>query len=187
MVDLRARRHGAGATKGVNLVVIAYDDRVEAGADGVVLAHHLDVRVHPADRRAPGETDLALVPLTRAVAPIGYQNTARYSADQLMAIGTAARDNVVGLLDARGRRVGEAFGVKADLLISDGDVVVNIKTLEATELSVHVDAAGNDIRAQIALSTTAAADAIEMMKKLADQKNSRFTAYTKQEGLSSEG
>ena len=187
MVDLRARRHGVGATRGVNLVVLAYTDRIETDADGAVLAHHLDVRVHPADRRAPGEIDLALVPRTHGDAPTGYENSARYTADQFRAIEDAARDNVALLRDEQGRPLGTAYGVRADLLIADGDMVVNTKTLAATALSVAVDAAGDDIRAQIANAVAAAEAANETAKKLADQINSRFTAYTKEEALSSEG
>lgn len=187
MVDLRARRHGAGATRGVNLVVLAYTDRVEADADGAIMAHHLDVRVHPADRRAPGEIDLALVPHMHGDALIGYENSARYTPDQFRAIEGAARDNVALLRDAHGRPIGTAYGVRADLLIADGDMVVNTKTLAATALSVADDAAGNDIRVQIGNAVAAAELAIETAKKLADQINSRFTAYTKEEALSSEG
>ncbi|MHC9044192.1 hypothetical protein ACYX8G_06410 [Microbacterium saperdae] len=183
MVDLRARRHGAGATTGVNLVVMAYADRIEVDSDGAITAHHLDVRVHPADRRAPGETDLALVPHTHGAQRVGYESSARYTADQFGAIESAAGNNVVVLLDERGRPIGAAYGVKADLLIADGDMVVNTKALAATALSVDVDAAGNDIRVQIRKSVATA----EAAKKLADQRNPRFTAYTKQEALSSEG
>lgn len=187
MVDLRARRHGAGAMRGVNLVVMAYADRVDVGPDGAVVAHHLDVRVHPADRRAPGETDLALVPHAHDGDARGHENVARYTGVQLRAIERAAGGNVADLVDERGHVVGATYGVKADLLIADGGVVVNTKTLAASDLSVDVDAAGRDIRAQIAISIAAAEVAIERAKKLADQRNSRFTAYTKQEALSSEG
>nr|WP_201469882.1 hypothetical protein [Microbacterium hydrocarbonoxydans] len=144
MVDLRSRIHGAGATRGVNVVVVAYDARVVT--EGDVALHHLDARVHPGDRRAPGETDLALVP---AAAGGRWEHSAPYTADQLASIATAAGDNATELVDSRGEVVGRVYGVRADLLIDDGAVVVNTKTLSATELSVRPDAHGREILVQI--------------------------------------
>lgn len=187
MVDLRSRTHGPGATKGVNLVVLAYADRaVSTGPDDDIV-HHLDARVHPGDRRAPGETELALVPSKGDSADRGFENSAGYSAAQLAAIVETAGENTSPLLDARGAVVGRAYGVKADLLINDGDVVVNTKTLEATELSVDADEHGRDIRVQIAGSTAAARRARAFTKTQKNQVKPEFTAYTKEEALSSEG
>lgn len=148
MADLRKETHGAGAMKGVNLVVIAYDNRV-AKKDGVVTTHYLDARIHPGDRRAAGQTTLALVSKKDAKAPSGYNNSARYSVGQFEAIKKAAGANVVDLLDKQNEVVGKIYGVKADLLINGGDVIANTKTLEATELSVAKDENGRDIREQI--------------------------------------
>lgn len=187
MVDLRFRTHGPGATTGVNLVVLAYDDRVDIDRDSTVAHHHLDVRVHPSDRRAPGETDLALVPLKHDDAARGHHRTATYTAEQLASIIGVAAHNTAALTDAHGEQVGTAYGVKADLLIADGDVVVNIKTLAPTDLSVGSDGHGRDIRSQIAVSTAAASDVLERAKRLANQRNRIFTADTKEEALSSEG
>jgi hypothetical protein len=154
MVDLRSRTHGAGATKGVNLVVLAYDDLIaDRAADDAV--HFLDVRVHPGDRRAPGQVDLALVPKRMERSTVGFDHAAGYSAEQLEAIEKAAGDNVTDLRDARGEVIGKVYGVKADLLINSGEVVVNTKTLEATALSVSPDVDGRDIRAQIEFTTAA--------------------------------
>lgn len=161
MVDLRSKTHGPGATQGVNLVVMAYDDRIAADDEGAVIAHFLDARVHPGDRRAPGETNLALVSKKDSASESGYDNSARYSAEQLASIEQAAGDNACELSDARGQVVGRAFGIRADLLINRGEVVVNTKTLTATELSVGVDPDGNDIRAQISASMKAARRARE--------------------------
>ncbi|MFF7292658.1 hypothetical protein ACFY9N_09010 [Microbacterium sp. NPDC008134] len=187
MVDLRSRTHGPGAMKGVNLVVLAYVDRVVfAGADGDIV-HHLDARVHPGDRRAPGETELALVPTKEEPSAGAFENSARYTAAQLAAIAETAGENTTPLRDARGAVVGRAYGVKADLLINDGDVVVNTKTLEVTDLSVDVDEHGRDIRAQIDGSTAAARTLRESVKTRKNQVKPEFTAYTKEEALSSEG
>jgi hypothetical protein len=187
MVDLRFRTHGHGATTGVNLVVLAYDDRVDIDGDGAVTHHHLDVRVHPGDRRAPGETDLALVPLKHDDAAHGHRRTARYTAAQFASIVGAAGANTAALADANGQRAGAAYGVKADLLIADGDVVVNTRTLAPTDLSVGPDARGRDIRSQVAVSTAASSDALERAERLANQRNRIFTADTKEEALVSEG
>lgn len=187
MVDLRSRTHGPGATKSVNLVVLAYADRVDSGDADDEIVHHLDARVHPGDRRAPGETELALVPSKAESSDRGFENSARYTAAQLAAIVETAGENTTPLLDARGAIVGHAYGVKADLLINDGDVVVNTKTLEATDLSVDVDEGGRDIRAQIDGSTAAARSARESSKTPKNQVKPEFTAYTKEETLSSEG
>jgi hypothetical protein len=144
VVDLRSRIHGAGATRAVNTVVVAFDDHVVAHDD--VITHYLDARVHPGDRRAPGETDLALVPATSGGR---LANSAPYSADQLASIVRAAGDNASDLSDSTGAVVGRAYGIRADLLIDDGAVVVNTKTLRPTELSVRADVHGRGIREQI--------------------------------------
>ncbi|MFK0401008.1 hypothetical protein ACIQTT_01625 [Microbacterium sp. NPDC090225] len=187
MVDLRSRTHGPGATKGVNLVVLAYDDRVESDAGTEEPVHHLDARVHPGDRRAPGQTELALVPSKDEPSEGEFENSARYTAAQFSAVVDAAGENTAPLLDAQGTVVGHAYGVKADLLINGGDVVVNTKTLEATELSVDADERGLAIRAQIDASTAAARTAREIAKTRKNQVKPEFTAYTKEEALSSEG
>lgn len=156
MVDLRSSTHGAGATRAVNLVVLAYDDRVASGDDGQAAVHYLDARVHPGDRRAPGETDLALVRRIGDRAVSGFDNSAGYTARQLASIEAAAGGNVTDLTDPTGEVIGKGYGVRADLLIDDGHVVVNTKTLSATPLSVGPDADGRDIRAQIRESVIAA-------------------------------
>lgn len=159
MVDLRSRIHGAGATRAVNVVVLAYDDHVVTVGD--VITHHLDARVHPGDRRAPGETDLALVP---AASGGRLPNSAPYSADQLASIARAAGDNTSDLSDQTGALVGRAYGIRADLLIDDGAVVVNTKTLRPTELSVRADVHGRDIREQIEDSVRRARRAREAVR-----------------------
>lgn len=125
-------------------MVMAWDERVVE--EGGVAVHHLDARVHPGDRRAPGETDLALVP---ASAGGRWEHSAPYTAEQRESIVVAAGDNASDLVDSSGEVVGRVYGVRADLLIDDGAVVVNTKTLSATELSVRPDAHGRDIREQI--------------------------------------
>ncbi|MCI4659591.1 hypothetical protein [Cryobacterium zhongshanensis] len=158
MADLRKETHGPGSMKGVHLAVIAYDNRV-AKKDDVVTTHYLDARIHPGDHRAAGQTTLALVSKKDAKSPTGYNNSARYSAGQFEAIKEAAGTNVTDLTNKEGTVVGKIYGVKADLLISNGDVIANTKTLEASELSVGDDAAGKDIRTQIFDSMKEAKDA----------------------------
>ncbi|WP_341957620.1 hypothetical protein [Microbacterium sp. LWH13-1.2] len=169
MVDLRSKIHGAGATQGVNLVVMAYHDRVARDAEGVVTTHLLDARVHPGDRRAPGQTSLALVSKKDATSTRGFANTARYTPLQLAAIEQAAAGNATDLTDASGRVVGRAFGVRGDLLINSGEIVVNTRTLTATELSVGDDEEGRDIRAQIVASVTAARRARDAARALVSE------------------
>lgn len=167
MVDLRSSTHGAGATRAVNLVVLAYHDRVESGDDGQVALHYLDARVHPGDRRAPGETDLALVRRTGDRAVSGFDNSAGYSARQLASIEAAAGGNVTDLTDATGEVIGRGYGVRADLLIDGGHVVLNTRTLAPTPLSVRPDADGRDIRSQIRESVVAARRTREIGSDLA--------------------
>ncbi|MFS0851973.1 hypothetical protein [Microbacterium sp. 179-I 3D4 NHS] len=171
MVDLRSRTHGAGATKGVNLVVMAYDDLVAADPAGDGPTHYLDARVHPGDRRAPGQVDLALVVRKTERSPSVHDHAAGYSAEQLASIEKAAGDNAADLVDANGATVGRVYGVKADLLINSGEVVVNTKTLEPTELSVAADTAGRDIRTQIVEATRAAAEARRAARATAAGRN----------------
>lgn len=158
MADLRKETHGPGSMKGVNLAVIAYDNRV-AKKDGEITTHYLDARIHPGDTRAPGQTTLALVSKKDPKSPSGYNNSARYSAGQFQAIKEAAGDNTTDLTNQAGEVVGKIYGVKADLLISSGDVIANTKTLAPTELSVGPDQAGRDIRTQIFESMKEAKDA----------------------------
>ena len=149
MVDLRKETHGPGSTKGVNLVVIAYANRVNKNKEtNEVSTHYLDLRVHPDDRRAPGQTTLALVTKPDEKSPTGFNNSARYSASQFKEIQKAAGDNVVDLTNKTGEVVGKIYGVKADLLISNGDVIANTKTLEASEFSVEAKD-GIEIRQRI--------------------------------------
>lgn len=169
MVDLRSKIHGAGATQAVNLVVMAFHDRVASDAEGVITAHYLDARVHPGDRRAPGQTSLALVSKKGARSSTVFANSARYTPLQLASIEQTAADNVADLTDASGRVVGRAFGVRADLLINSGEVVVNTKTLAPTELPVGEDADGRDIRAQITDSVAAARRARDAARALVSE------------------
>lgn len=156
MVDLRSKIHGPRAMHGVNLVVLAYHEAPEDGGSGAPTALRLDARVHPGDRRAPGETDLALVP-DRSGDPVpGRDNTASYSARQLASIQRAAGPNTSEVRDDRGAAIGRAYGVRADLVIHDGAVMLNTRTLGPTELSVGPDAEGRDIRAQISESEAVA-------------------------------
>lgn len=164
MADFRKETHGAGSMKGVNLVVIAYDNRVAKKDGGEITTHYLDARIHPEDRRAAGQTTLALVSKKDEKSPSGYNNSARYSAGQFDAIREAAGDNVTELTDREGTVVGKIYGVKADLLVSNGDVIANTKTLEATEHSVLPTADGRDIRSRIFDSMQASKAAREAAK-----------------------
>lgn len=156
MVDLRSKVHGARATQGVNLVVLAYHDGAPGDASGAPTSWGLDVRVHPGDRRAPGETDLALVPDRSGEAVPGRDNTAGYSARQFASIQRAAGPNTSELRDDRGAAIGHAYGVRADLVIHGGALMLNARTLGPTELSVGPDEEGRDIRAQISESEAVA-------------------------------
>lgn len=167
MVDLRSRIHGAGATTGVNLVVLAYADRVQTAADGRPQAYFLDVRVHPADRRAPGQVTLALVSRKNGMANSGHAHCARYSVEQFAAIADAAAENTVGVRDGATGDVGHAYGVKADLLIDRGDVVLNTKTLSSSELTVAVDDEGRDILSRMQQCTIASRSAREIARATA--------------------
>ncbi|ROR75974.1 hypothetical protein SAMN06295974_3881 [Plantibacter flavus] len=158
MVDMRKEVHGANSLKDVDLVVISYDNRV-ASKDGVVTTHYLDVRLHPEDKRAKGQTSLALVSKKDEKSPTGYNNSSRYTASQFASISEAAGANVTDLTDSAGTVVGKIYGVKADLLINNGELIANSKTLAPSELSVEPNAAGQDIRTQIFASMKAAKDA----------------------------
>jgi len=167
MADFRKETHGAGSMKGVNLVVIAYDNRV-AKKDDVITTHYLDARIHPEDRRAAGQTTLALVSKKDEKSPSGYNNSARYSAGQFEAIKEAAGDNVTDLTKEDGTVVGKIYGIKADLLVSNGDVIANTKTLEASEHSVLPTPDGRDIRARIFETMNAAKAAREAAKNASE-------------------
>lgn len=168
MVNLRKDAHGAGSMDGVNLVVIAYNNR-KASKDGVVTTHYLDARVHPGDRRAVGQTNLALVSKKDPKAPNGFNNSARYSVGQFEAIKAAAGENKTDLTNKDGEVVGQIYGVKANLLISGGELIANTKTVEPTDLSVKPNAAGVDIRTQMFASMKAVKDARDAERTAAAQ------------------
>lgn len=148
MADLRKETHGAGSMSGVNVVVMAYDNR-KSERDGKV-AVYLDARIHPGDKRGPGQTNLALVSKKQPKATSGYDNTARYSETQFAAIQAAAGDNVTDLTTLNGEVVGKIYGLKADLLINQQkEVILNTTKLAASDLSVKANAEGKDIRTQI--------------------------------------
>lgn len=167
MVNLKSETHGKGATKDVNLFVIAYDGRVARDSDGKETTRYLDARLHPGDRRAKGETSPALVSKRDANSPSGWNNSARYSANQFQSIVAAAGDNVVDLEDKDGQVLGKIYGVKADLLINKGEVIINTKTVKPSELSVEPNAEGKDIRAQSFDSVNEAKAAREAAKSAA--------------------
>lgn len=148
MADLRKETHGAGSMSGVNVIVLAYDNR-QSERDGKV-AHYLDARIHPGDRRGPGQTNLALVSKAQPKAQSGFDNTARYSATQFEAIKQAAGDNVSDLTLLDGKVVGKIYGLKADLLINQQkEVILNTTKLAPSDLSVKPNAEGKDIRTQM--------------------------------------
>lgn len=165
MVNLRSETYGPGSLKGVNLAVIAYDNRVSKNKDsGEITNHYLDARMHPGDERAKDQVSLALVSVKDEKSPNGFNNSARYSASQFDAIKEAAGDNTTPLTNQAGDVVGTIYGVKADLFINDGKLVINSKTLEATEHSVQPNAEGKDIRTQIFDSMAAAKEARDEAK-----------------------
>lgn len=151
MVFLTREKHGAGSMNDVNLVVIAYENRVSK-KDDKVTGHYLDMRLHPEDSRAADQNTLALVTRRDPKAKSGYNNTARYVPVQYEAMVAAAGENVVPLTDRDGKIVGKILGLKGDLLPSKdpgGGLVVNPQTLKPSELSVHDNDKGRDIRSQI--------------------------------------
>lgn len=164
MADLRKEVHGAGSMKGLDLAVIAYDNRV-ARKDDKITTRYLDVRIHPGDRRAEGQTQLALVSKKDEKSPTGYNNSERYSEGQFEAIVEAAGDNVTDLTNKAGDVVGKIYGVNADLLVSGArELVINTKTVKGSELSVAPNEAGVDIRQQMFDSMKAAQAAREAAK-----------------------
>lgn len=168
MVDLRKETQGENSTKGLDLVVIAYDNRVHKNKEtGEVLNHYLDVRLHPEDRRAPGQTTLALVSKKDAKSPNGYNNSAPYASKQFEAIVEAAGDNKTPLTNQTGEVLGTIYGVKADVFINKGLVIANTKTLEPSTFSVQNDAAGKDIRTRMFDSMKEASQARDAAKAAA--------------------
>lgn len=149
MVDLRKGTQGENSMKGLNAVVLAYDNRSYNDKEGNLKGRFLDVRLHPEDRRAEGQTSLAFAVKKDDKAPGGYNNGVGYSAKQLDAIKEAAGDNTAPLNDKDGKQVGTIYGVKGDVFFSNNAAVLNTKTLESTDLSVQPNADGKSIQDQI--------------------------------------
>ncbi len=118
MADLRKETHGPGSMKDVELVVIAYDNRVARNKDGEVSTHYLDGRIHPGDRRAVGQTSLALVSRPDPKAPsAGTTPPATRSGSSRASRRRPARTSSTS---PRCRATWSArfYGVKADLISS---------------------------------------------------------------------
>ena len=170
MADFRKETHGAGSLKSVDLVVMSYDGRHAPkpvnGVQAPITTRYIDARIHPDDRRAAGQTTLALVAKRDPSAPSGYNNAERYSENQFQAIVEAAGDNRSDLLNKEGVKVGDVYGVKADLLLNNGSAIINTKSVVASELSVTPDADGKNIQQRM-FETMAATKAAREAEKSA--------------------
>lgn len=148
MVDVRKETQGENSMKGVELFVMAYDSNVHKDKEtGEIKNHYLDVRMHPEDRRADKQSNLALVSKTKEYdGKKVYDNKAPYAAKQMDAIKEAAGDNKTPLLTKDGKEIGTIYGVKADLMVGNGrNLLINTKTLESTDKSVQPDAEGKSV------------------------------------------
>lgn len=137
MVDVRKDTRGPGAMKGVDLAVIHYDN-AKHEVDGKVVTQWADVRVHPDSDLGKGQSNLALV-TKNGKDGAGPNRTHPYKTSQMDKVIEAAGDNVAPLLDKDGTKVGNVYGVKADLMIPDKDMMFNSKKLEPSDLSVATE------------------------------------------------
>ncbi|WP_435109314.1 hypothetical protein [Nocardiopsis synnemataformans] len=152
MVNLRRADYGPAATKAVNLVAIFYNSAVVRDPESnAVEAVYLDNRLHPEDRRAPGQSSLALVTTKDAGTRSGYNTMARFTPKQARAIREAAGSNTTPVLNKNGEQVGIAFGYQADLFFSkkEGGAIPKITTVRPSGLSVHPGRDGKTIMSRI--------------------------------------
>lgn len=154
MVDIRKTTVGEKGMEAVDLVVIAYDNRVMEGKDGKVIRNFLDVRMSPEDRRAPTQTNLGLFAKPDTKSPSGYNNSFGYAASQFDAIVEAAGDNTAPLLNAEGEKVGTIYGVNADLMSPASEdlrkhgLIIDTRTVKPSEKTVgEID--GKSVRDRI--------------------------------------
>ncbi|WP_051847186.1 hypothetical protein [Streptomyces sp. NRRL F-5053] len=131
-----AQLKGKGAMRGVNLIARVYTNAVTK--DGA--AHYADVQIDARDPRGPGQRNLHLKSERIATddGKTRYNQSARYSADQMNTIIKAAGSNTVPITDRNGDPVGMLYGFKADVMPpSRGTgLVVNTKTVEASEFEI---------------------------------------------------
>lgn len=152
MANFSKATYGEGSTKGVNLVVSAYDNgawskegKDKDGNDVTRSGHFVQQAIHPDDPRAAGQVFLGLKSVPQEDGR--YNKNENLYPSQMEALIAAAGDNTSPLLNKDGERVGTNYGVKADVMFAGGKAdkdgnkstryaLLNSKTLEPSELSV---------------------------------------------------
>ncbi|WP_026820065.1 hypothetical protein [Arthrobacter castelli] len=131
-----AQLKGKGAFTGVNLVAKTFDNNVTK--DGKT--RFLDVQVDHRDERGKSETNLHLTS-NRTVGDDGqtrYNNGAPYSAGQFDKIAEAAGPNVEPIANADGEKIGQLYGVKANVMPSakGNGLVLNSESLGGSDFDI---------------------------------------------------
>jgi hypothetical protein len=141
---------------GVNLIARVYDNtQTEDGK-----THYADVQVDARDRRGPEQINLHLKSkrVVDSDGKIGYKNGAPYSAGQMAEMIKAAGLNKEPLLDKDGNKVGTLYGFKGNVMpASRGTgLVVNTKSVEASEFKVDDKTLGNQFNSMRAAKASQA-------------------------------
>ena len=168
MVNLRKGMLGAkgqGPMSEVPLVVNDYDSGFSTHPETGNVTRYPDIRVHPDDPRAEGQTTLAL--RTKKQEAGQYSNGVAMAESQMKSIAEAAGpEGTTPLLNKDGEQVGTTYAVTADLMYASGKgngLVPNTKTLKASdpEYGVQPTADGKTINNRIFEAQTAAKEAKE--------------------------
>jgi hypothetical protein len=164
MVNLRKGMLGAkgqGPMSEVPLVVNDYDSGFSTHPETGNVTRYPDIRVHPDDPRAEGQTTLAL--RTKKVDG-QYSNGVAMAESQMKSIAEAAGpEGTTPLLNKDGEQVGTTYAVTADLMYASGTgngLVPNTKTLKASDPEYGVEPVdGKSINNRIFESQQAASEA----------------------------
>ncbi len=168
MVNLRKGMLGAkgqGPMSEVPLVVNDYESGFSTHPETGNVTRYPDIRVHPDDPRAEGQTTLAL--RTKKQEAGQYSNGVAMAESQMKSIAEAAGpEGTTPLLNKDGEQVGTTYAVTADLMYASGKgngLVPNTKTLKASdpEYGVQPTADGKTINNRIFEAQTAAKEAKE--------------------------
>ncbi|MGW6600521.1 hypothetical protein [Streptomyces sp. NPDC055036] len=155
--DIMASLRGKGAMTEVNLIAKVYKNGVTK--DG--RTHYADVQIDARDARGPEQTSLHLrSDRTRGDdGKIHYNNGAPYSTGQIEEIARAAGPNTKPILNKDGNEIGTLYGFKGNVMPATHGtgLVVNTKSVKASEFKVDERTLDNQFTSMRAASEAAAA------------------------------
>lgn len=153
-----AQLKGKGSMTGINLIAKSFHNSVTK--DGK--SQYLDVQIDARDPRGPDQTNLHLVSERQQTddGKTRFNNGAPYSTSQFEEIKKAAGDNLTPILNKDGEEIGTVYGIKGNVMPATRGtgLVMNTKTLGASEFSVDAKTLDNQFDSMRAAKDAKAAD-----------------------------